>query len=413
MDPQIPQHKVAPLGKRPPQPPPARHPMPKAQYKTLRKRAPHPPPSRPPPRAPVAVGEENMVDAVDQAKPITLKWESQGQQKAGVRVNTKMQPYPSSKSMNMRPPARALPPPPQQAAPVPQQAAPIPQQPSPQPQAPAPSSQTTLLAHPQAVAKRINSAFGRIFGPKDGKGEGEEGEEEETNIDISNPSNFRHVDGYKHGTKLNEIPDLDFQSLGQSGQNSQSGQSGQISQIIKKKKDYANIKPKTLLPNEHRVDLEVLKQKMTDMESKPWDLSLVDYWSTRQFPIESWVEDDNGNSGVYSLAAKEDALCKGYHIEECKGSSTHNVQCDYDCVTCKDVPVLYADKDIPYYELFFADRPHENYFVESPNQPLIISIVKVGEMCKVLIWSKKENRRVLVSPDNPLKTLKTTIPELK
>lgn len=260
------------------------------------------------------------------------------------------------------------------------------------------SPATQQLSQPsQGTTKKKTGVFGRLFGQK-------EEEEDEFEFSISAPTNFHQVDGSKDGLKLNEIPDLDSSHSQVQG--------------AKKKKENANIKPKALLPNEHRVDLEVLKQRMTDMESKAWDLSLVDYWSTRSFPIESWVEDNDNNDGgntdnVYSLAAKENARAKGYHIEECKGSTTHKVQCDYDCVTCKDVPVLYADKDIPYYELFFADRPHENYYVDSTTQPMIVSVIKVGELCKVLIWSKKENKRVLVYPENYLKTLKSTIPELK
>ena len=247
--------------------------------------------------------------------------------------------------------------------------------------------QSPKLQNLQQAQKKKTGVFGRLFGQKD--------DFDEMEFSIGAPTNFHQVDGSKDGLKMPEIADLPAVQTGP-----------------KKKNANADIKPKALLPNEHRVDLDGLVQKMRDMESKPWDLSLVDYWSSRTFPFESWEEGET-NSGVYSLAAKENAIAKGYHIEECKASTTHKVQCDYDCKTCVDVPVLYADKDIPYYKLFFADRPHENYFVDSASQPLVISVIKTGDMCKALIWSKKENRRVLVYPESHLKALKTMVPELK
>ena len=430
-NPPRPQTKVAPHGKRPPQHPSASATIRKKTHQPPMKKLPptppgsHPPPQakRPLPRGPVPVGEENLIDTIDESKPILLNWEAKDSTTEAsplhntVKTAPKTQPHTKQKHAIPRnpPPRRPTPPSPstltlttpqtqqlsQPHTTTKQQSSPrnlnlLPPQPHQQPPQPPQgqfSPMTQQLAQPQAPKKKTG-VFGRLFGTK-------EEDEEEFEFSISAPTNFHQVDGSKDGLKLNEIPDLDSSySQGQSA---------------KKKRDNANIKPKALLPNEHRVDLEVLKQRMTDMESKAWDLSLVDYWSTRSFPIESWVEDESvaNPNGVYSLAAKDEAYAKGYHVEECKGSTTHKVQCDYDCVTCKDVPVLYADKDIPYYELFFADRPHENYYVDSTTQPLIVSIIKVGELCKVLIWSKKENKRVLVYPENYLKTLKSTIPEMK
>lgn len=419
MDQARPQRKSStPLAKRPPAPPPlSAGPQRKAPpHPAGKKMPPRPPGTRPPQLRPptaarehIPVGEEDFEDTIEEATPILLNWESKDStyEEDTYVIGSKKYPHPQQKRQQFRSKSQRSFTPISKAqqtsstiSPLTQEAStssPKTQQLSP----PSPKMQqvsSTLsmppvpqTQAPQPVQKKKTGVFGRLFGQRD------DDDDDEFDFNISAPTNFHQVDGSKDGLKLNEIPDLESQTTAQGA---------------KKKKDNSNIKPKALLPNEHRVDLEVLKQRMKDMESKPWDLSLVDYWSTRSFPIESWIEGEN-DTGVYSLAAKEVALSKGYHIEESIKSTTHNVQCDYDCVTCKDVPVLYADKDIPYYELFFADNPHENYLVESNTQPLMVSIMKVGEICRVLIWSKKENRRVLVYPENYLKTLKATVPELK
>ena len=103
---------------------------------------------------------------------------------------------------------------------------------------------------------------------------------------------------------------------------------------------------------------------------------------------------------------------KGYHVETSDKCISGKVSFG-GSENGEDFPVIFGDRDYKYFEEFFGGKGSETYVVDDSENPCIVSISKCTELFKVLIRTKKEDKRVLVPADNYFKALKIIAPELK
>jgi len=170
-----------------------------------------------------------------------------------------------------------------------------------------------------------------------------------------------------------------------------------------------NSRPLTLGLLETRGDAKNLLELMRSTVNATWDSSTTDYWSSRAFPSESWNEDVVDDP--YSLVS---AACRknGYHIESCWAAESHDKS-----MHKLGLSVRLAEDDNRFFKEFFYGQPHENYIC--PEEPLVMSIQtlasrsQANQCCRVIIRTKKEDRRVLVPYDKKMRLLKTLVPRLK
>jgi len=79
--------------------------------------------------------------------------------------------------------------------------------------------------------------------------------------------------------------------------------------------------------------------------------------------------------------------------------------------------VRQAEDDNRFYQEFFYGQPHETYIC--PEEPLVMSIQTLAsksmanQCCRVIVRTKKEDKRVLVPYDKKMRLLKTLVPRLK
>lgn len=136
---------------------------------------------------------------------------------------------------------------------------------------------------------------------------------------------------------------------------------------------------------------------------------LVDYWSSRALSPGEWSE---GPAGEGALVPVEALVEKGYHVETSEKSISGKVSFGVGD-NGEEFPVIFGDRDYRYFEEFFAGKGSETFVVDDSENPCIVSVSKCTELFKVLIRTKKEDKRVLVPADNYFKALKVIAPELK
>ena len=238
---------------------------------------------------------------------------------------------------------------------------------------------------------------------------------DEDSFCISGPTNFRKNDLHQEGDSIVSEDGLTVSTAPEpvatsssSINGSSSSSSSDVANLIglgKKKADPTR-RPRGLNNIDFRSNIAGLVQNMRDLDEMDWNHPLlVDYWSSRPYILGSWCEPPPVE---YSLACPEPALSKGYHVETSAKSST-----DKFPFRGEDYPILYADKDFRFYNEFFCGKPNETYVVDDKDAPCVVSVTKYSELYKVIIRTKKEDKRVLIPADNYMKALKVIAPELK
>lgn len=219
-------------------------------------------------------------------------------------------------------------------------------------------------------------------------------------------------------------------------------------------------RPRVPGPAEYRSNIDRLVQKMREMAEFDWNHPLlVDYWSSRPLPLGEWCETPPPER---SLAGGPAVRERGYHIEVSARSTTGKVLISNnnnsnsitnngenenlinnninngsfgsfgssggDGCVCgggggegdgsvdgedDGMVVLYGDRDYRYFEEFFCGKGSETYVVDDEENPCVVSVAKSTELFKVIIRTKKDDKRVLVPADNYFKALKVVAPELK
>lgn len=215
-------------------------------------------------------------------------------------------------------------------------------------------------------------------------------------------------------------------------------------------------RPRVPGPAEYRSNIDRLVQKMREMAEFDWNHPLlVDYWSSRPLPLGEWCETPPPERSLVGGPAVRE---RGYHIEVSAKSTTGKVLISNNngnsitnngenenlinnnntsngnfvsdcCCEGEDgggcgcgcgvdggddgMVVLYGDRDYRYFEEFFCGKGSETYVVDDEENPCVVSVAKSTELFKVIIRTKKDDKRVLVPADNYFKALKVVAPELK
>jgi len=207
-------------------------------------------------------------------------------------------------------------------------------------------------------------------------------------------------DGTSHDAPAGSVPAVQSPSL----EKSASRISSQASMQPEK-----NSKPRPLGLLQMRGTAENLMVGIRNTLNATWDSGTTDYWSSRPFPTEKWNEEvvDDPRSLVNAACKKN-----GYHIESCYAAETHELNLEQ-----LGLSVRQAEDDNRFYKEFFYGQPHETYIC--PDEPMIMSIQtlsnksQANQCCRVIVRTKKEDRRVLVPYDKKMRLLKTLIPRLK
>ena len=175
-----------------------------------------------------------------------------------------------------------------------------------------------------------------------------------------------------------------------------------------------------------RNNIDSLMRRINENDKRHYaDPSFIDYWSSRPLPKEKWADRPGAelldvkpnvelsvfDRGLFNLELSQASIAFADYGEPNALVDAQDMVDTPEMGSMEDIamaPVIDYENDYPFYMNFFSTVPHENY--ACPDVPAIVSVVRIGCICKVISRTKAGTQRLLLPNDNVLKRLKAALP---